>query len=110
MYKVFASSPVVDDLRRRGNNDRAQRRSFLAVDGLRSVQCMMCMYVYIARICNFLNRGMKYNPDSYRCQTKRTDSVGDEIAGRGNALLLAHWRQQVMRTIEAAHFQVLENL
>jgi hypothetical protein len=53
---------------------------------------------------------MKYNPDSYRCQTKRTDSVGDEIAGCGNALLLAHWRQQVMRTIEAAHFQVLENL
>jgi len=66
--------------------------------------------VYIARICNFLNRGTKYNPDSYRCQTKKTDSVGDEIAGSGNALLLANWRQQVMRTIEAAHFQILENL
>lgn len=68
------------------------------------------VYVYITRICNFLDRGTKYNPDSYRCQTKKTDSVGDEIAGSGNARLLANWRQQVMRTIEAAHFQILENL
>jgi hypothetical protein len=68
------------------------------------------VYVYIARICKFLNRGTKYNPESYRCQTKKTDSVGDEIAGSGNALLFANWRQQVMRTIEAAHFQILKNL
>lgn len=37
MYKVFASSPVVDDLRRGENNDRAQRHRVVVVDGSNSV-------------------------------------------------------------------------
>lgn len=53
----------------------------------------MYVFVYIARTCNLLNRGTKYTPESYRCQTKKIDGVGDEIAGSGNARLLANWRQ-----------------